>query len=196
MKGGARPGAGRPKGREFPARVQITMTSEQKEKLLALGGSSWVRKELGEKGSMTLEEKLVKEYGALASPEAINVNTWKAGWNDDNYDENNDKIFDLCEKSLATRAVVRAYQDLFCRSLTAMSRAKCKAELIVAFGYVMIGLRSIDMNMRELPERPLTADEESVRQALILLYGKHVYLAKTDYKEALKRLRIRSVTSL
>lgn len=200
MKGGARPGAGRPKGREFPARVQITMTSEQKQKLLALGGSCWVRKELGESsmtlGKESLEERLVKEYGALISPDAIDINPWKAGWNDDNYDENNDKIFDLCEKSLATRAVVRAYQDLFCRSLTAMSRAKCKAELIVAFGYVMIGLRSIDMNMRELPERPLTADEESVRQALILLYGKHVYLAKTDYKEALKRLRIRSITNL
>lgn len=46
MKGGARPGAGRPKGREFPARVQLTMTSEQKQKLLALGGSCWVRKQL------------------------------------------------------------------------------------------------------------------------------------------------------
>lgn len=46
MKGGARQGAGRPKGREFPARVQLTMTSEQKEKLLALGGSCWVRKQL------------------------------------------------------------------------------------------------------------------------------------------------------
>lgn len=46
MKGGARQGAGRPKGREFPARVQITMTSEQKQKLLALGGSCWVRKQL------------------------------------------------------------------------------------------------------------------------------------------------------
>lgn len=48
MKGGARQGAGRPKGREFPARVQLTMTSEQKQKLLALGGSCWVRKQLSQ----------------------------------------------------------------------------------------------------------------------------------------------------
>lgn len=200
MKGGARQGAGRPKGKEFPARVQLTMTSEQKQKLLALGGSCWVRKELGESsmtlGKESLEERLVKEYGALISPDAMDINPWKAGWNDDNYDENNEKIFDLCDRSLAARAVVRAYQDLFCRSLIAMGRAKCKAELIVALGRVMIGLRSIDGNMQDLPKRALTTDEESVRQALILLYGKHVFLAKNDYKEALKRLRIRSITNL
>ena len=46
MKGGKREGAGRPKGKEFPARVYLTMTHEQKRKLLALGGSCWVRKQL------------------------------------------------------------------------------------------------------------------------------------------------------
>lgn len=46
MKGGKREGAGRPKGKDFPARVQLTMTSEQKQKLLALGGSGWVREQI------------------------------------------------------------------------------------------------------------------------------------------------------
>lgn len=57
MKGGARQGAGRPKGREFPARVQLTMTSEQKEKLLALGGSCWVRKQLASQSYEKKQEK-------------------------------------------------------------------------------------------------------------------------------------------
>lgn len=45
-RGGRREGAGRPEGKTFPAKVTLTMTEQQKEKLLALGGSRWLREKI------------------------------------------------------------------------------------------------------------------------------------------------------
>lgn len=42
--GGRREGAGRPKGKKFSAQVHLMLTPEQKAKLLALGGTAWIRK--------------------------------------------------------------------------------------------------------------------------------------------------------
>lgn len=45
-RGGKREGSGRPKGRVYSSKVTLTLTEPQKNKLLSLGGSRWVREKI------------------------------------------------------------------------------------------------------------------------------------------------------
>lgn len=46
MKGGARPGAGRPPAPNPVVPVNIRMTRDQREKLRKLGGAKWIREQI------------------------------------------------------------------------------------------------------------------------------------------------------
>ncbi len=136
--------------------------------------------------SMNVKDNLIKEYGALVSPDKL-LPQGLPVWNIQNYDKKNEALAKLFDKSVAIAAIIRSYEDRFLSAHLSMAHARTEEELIVGVGRALCALRSISCN---LAGTDTSGEGSDVHSALLLLYGKEAYLTKDYYQAELKRLNI------